>query len=613
MSLEGDARPDELLSGRYRLGDLLGSGGTASVFRAHDTLTGDTVAVKVLHPRLSHDEPAREAFFAEAMAVAGLAHPNIVRVHAVGVHDAGGVELAWIAEDLAAGVSLSEHLEQVHGVSIPQALVIAEGVLWALTVAHESGLVHRDLSPGNVMVDVEPDGAITVDGVRLVDFGLADAAGRTALGSNPLRVPGDTAGELIIGNAHYLSPEQARGEPVDERGDVYQAGAVLYTLLTGQVPYPRSSIDETVRAHASAPPPVPSATRDGVPREVDRIVVKAMATAVRERYQHSSAMLEAVRAAQARYPMAAGAEPAPATAGALASAEPTMTRVLPVATLGDSPLPSEARTVVLSALPPASDDTIPVDPMFSTGRLSPADSGDTTAARRPGPLVPYRPSWGAIAGAAGAIAIIGLLSWGVIAYQLGQDAPPAIADPGPEPTAETSAPPVTSLPTRSPAPTSTATAEPEPVLTPIPDVAGLTLAVATRLLGESGFTRGQVIPRDSIELRDVVLGSEPAPGTSLAPGSGVNLVVASGNNLVPAVAGMSYQQAVQALRAAGFAASPTSVSDVPSGATITGTSPASGASLPLGNAVSITFTVPTPSPTPTAPPTEPPVPPEEPE
>jgi eukaryotic-like serine/threonine-protein kinase len=206
---------DGLVSGRYRLGELLGTGGSASVFTALDIETDTVVALKILHPHLSDPVQTREAFFAEARAAAVLRHPNIVAVLGVGVHDPGEEPLAWIALDLAPGVSLAEHVEKHGALGVDDALTLAAGVLLALEAAHAVGLIHRDISPANVMVDVRPDSKLAVGAVRLLDFGLADAAGRPALGTDLLRssaVHGDTATRPVgvLGSVNYMSPEQHR-------------------------------------------------------------------------------------------------------------------------------------------------------------------------------------------------------------------------------------------------------------------------------------------------------------------------------------------------------------------------------------------------------------------
>ncbi|WP_157416762.1 serine/threonine-protein kinase, partial [Agromyces allii] len=312
-----------LVSGRYRLGELLGSGGSASAFAAVDVETGERVALKVLHPHLSEAPAARDAFLAEARRMQSLRHPNIAGVLDVGVHDGSGDPIAWIALELAGGMSLSEHVERHGPLPVAEALSVADGVLRALEAAHADGLIHRDVSPANVMVAVDAHGRLGADGVRLLDFGLADAAGRAAVGDDILRSetahddarepgPADGGPAGVIGNVAYMSPEQLRGEPVDERGDLYQVGGLLHFALTGRAPFPRTTPGATMRAHLGSPPPVPSVLDSRIPRDVDRIVVRAMLKDPADRFADAAAMRSAVEAA---IPGAVGAAGAAGAAG----------------------------------------------------------------------------------------------------------------------------------------------------------------------------------------------------------------------------------------------------------------------------------------------------------
>ncbi|MGA1836276.1 PASTA domain-containing protein [Herbiconiux sp. 11R-BC] len=332
----GDAREphDGLISGRYALGELLGTGGSASVFAAHDRETGRMVALKILHPHLSRSEATREAFFAEARAAEVLHHPNIGEVLGVGVHDTGDAPQAWIALEHAPGLSLAELVERDGRLPPGEALAVADGVLAALEFAHGAGLIHRDVSPANIMLARDPRGALRPSGVRLVDFGLADAAGRAAIGTDVLRTPdapvggaGDDAGPEaaatarpagVLGNVNYVSPEQARGEPVDERGDIYQLGAVLYFALVGHAPFVRDSARAVMLAHLQAPPPVPSVARPGLQRAIDRIVVKALLKDPDMRFASAADMRTAVRSAATHL----GPVPAAGSAGSGRGAKP---------------------------------------------------------------------------------------------------------------------------------------------------------------------------------------------------------------------------------------------------------------------------------------------------
>lgn len=560
---------DGLISGRYRLGELLGTGGSASVFVAVDTgVTADsdsgTVALKILHPHLSRSEQAREAFFGEARAAAVLRHPNIVAVLGVGVHDADQESLAWIALDLAPGLSLAEHVEKHGALEVGDALTVAAGVLLALDIAHRSGLIHRDVSPANVMVEPAVDGGIRVAGVRLLDFGLADAAGRPVLGADVLRSPpgqGPTREVGVLGSANYMSPEQAQGNTVDERGDIYQLGGVLHFALTGRPPFPRDSTSAVMRAHVQSPPPVPSVLRRGIQRGVDRIVVKAMLKDQASRYQSAAEMGEAI--ADVRLAGNRGDE---------------QTRVL-VADL----------TTVLARSSILASVARPAGTQGSAAQS--AGSRQPRAGRQHG------------LGQAGRW-VAGLLAVGVMAMAW------AMASPGSTQSSvvETSAPPV--------AAGAGPTAEPTPREAPtesvrVPELTSMMLAEARAALEGAGLRLGGISTQDSVRVGDTVLGLMPAPGAWVPVGDTVDLVVASGSNRVPPVAGLPTGEGIAALQSAGFVAVTVSrESGLSPSDTVLSSAPGEGAVHRLGTSVTITVSIspappPSPAPAPTSTPAAP--------
>lgn len=567
-----------LLSGRYSLGDLLGSGGTASVFRARDTLTDDIVAIKILHPAFSESEGAREALFAEAMAVASIDHPNIVRVDAVGVHEAGGVKQAWIAEELAPGVNLGEHLASVGRMPARAALAVADGVLRALETAHAAGLVHRDISPSNIIVDPDGTGMLTPDDVRLVDFGLADVAGRSTLGTSGLLEKmdvdadnasmdpsGDGREVGVVGNVNYLSPEQARGGVVGPQGDLYQLGAVIYTMVTGAVPYPRATPDQTMRAHISAPPPVPSALVRGVPRDVDRLVARSMVKSVDARYPSATVMLADVRRAVAPVQVE------------------NATLLLPAGAVVDE------MTTVLGSVQGGVEEAA----QYSGSAVPSSDSPARRLRRGP------RVTGTAIASVLATVTIVALLVWGVAANQIGRAgaaasasasaSEPVRAEPSP-----TTAPTRALVPTS--APTSTLTPTPTmPAAVSVPTVTGLSVTDASRAITESGLTVAGAVARDAAAVANAVLGTDPEGGLSVAPGTAVTVFVASGSNVVPLTAGMSAVNAAAIVQGAGFSVG--NAATLSMGAQISGTIPTAGSRITVGSIVTLTVAA-TPSPTP---------------
>ena len=551
-----------LISARYRLGELLGTGGSASVFSAVDVRDDTVVALKLLHPHLSGDDAARESLFREARSAAGLRHPNIVAVLDVGVHDDG---VAWIALELAPGVSLAEHVE-LHGVlGSLQTVALAAGVLRGLEAAHAAGLVHRDVSPANIMLSPGADALLTPDDVRLVDFGLADAAGRAALAPRaPESEASAPAGAL--GSVNYVSPEQATGGSVDARGDIYQLGAVLYFALTGRPPFPRASAAETVDAHLSAPPPVPSVAQPRIPRAVDRLVVKAMLKAPGDRFQSAAEMLRAVEA------LTIGVAPRASDTG-----DPR-TLVLPAARVSNS----ERRPRLPESRPPSATVAVPVAATVAGSAASSSFSDDG--------------SWLWKSGIA-LVAVIAIVAW-IVSSATGGSAPQAAVQPSS--TAVVVTPTATAAP-QLPPPTAPTTAV-------VPSVAGGSITDARLAIESAGFVAGAITDENSPSAAGTVLRSSPEQGSSQALGSTVALVVASGLGEVPGIGGLARDAAIAAIQAAGFAAIMSVQEDasVPIG-TILGTDPPAGTAVLLGRTITILVAsspaaaTPTPSPVVTSP------------
>ncbi|QZN86852.1 PASTA domain-containing protein [Cellulomonas sp. C5510] len=552
---------DATLGGRFVIGDLLGVGGSASVYEAEDLQRSDDdgapvrVAVKVLHPHLGADAWTRDAFLAEARAVQGLRHPNVAAVHGSGLHEAGGVTMAWIALDLVPGGSVGDRVAAEGPMTPLAAGAVLDGVLAALEAAHARGLVHRDVSPGNVLL-ARGTGSIRAADVRLVDFGLADAAGRTAAGSDVLRAPVRDGSASVVGNLHFLSPEQAQALPVGPAGDVYQVGALAHLLLTGQPPFPRATAVQVLQAHVTAPPPVPSALVPAA-RPLDRVVTRALAKTPLRRYRDAAEM----RSALAAVLVGLTQPDPPAWTTADATPEVSRTRALPAA--GDL------------AYLAAADGPEPRGPHSAAARV---------------------PTGGVLACVAVAL-VVGLATWGV----LGGDAAPQVAvPPAASPSASAAA---TSAPSTAPVavpPPADATSPPAvaeaPSAVAVPVLVGsLADAQATLLL--AGLVLGGVQDEDSPLAADVVLGQVPAAGSPVAPGTAVDVVVASGANEVPAVAGLTVASATATLEVAGFVVQGDPAAT--SGARVTGTLPGAGAVLRVGSAITVVREEPAPTAAPT--------------
>jgi beta-lactam-binding protein with PASTA domain/predicted Ser/Thr protein kinase len=263
-----DTLIDTLFDGRYKILRKLGAGGMANVYLAEDQELGRRVAIKILNERHANDEQFVERFRREAKNAAGLSHPNIVSIF-----DRGEAEgTYYIAMEYLDGRSLKELITKRGPAPINVAVDYARQILAALRVAHRQGLVHRDIKPHNVLVDGEGR-------IKVTDFGIARA------GPSQMTEEGS-----IIGTAQYLSPEQAQGAPVTPASDLYSVGIVLYELLTGQVPFGGETPVELAMKHLSKVPEPPSHIRPEVPRDLDFVVMRALAKGPAERYQSADEM-----------------------------------------------------------------------------------------------------------------------------------------------------------------------------------------------------------------------------------------------------------------------------------------------------------------------------------
>jgi beta-lactam-binding protein with PASTA domain len=263
-----DERQGTLFAGRYRLERKLGSGGMADVWLAEDTELGRHVAIKILHERYANDEQFVERFRREATHAAGLSHQTIVSIYDRGASNGS----YYIVMEYVEGRTLKELIVSRGPCPVPVAISYTRQILAALRYAHRNGIIHRDIKPHNVIVDREGR-------VKVADFGIARA------GTSQMTEAGS-----IIGTAQYLSPEQARGAPVDESSDLYSTGVVLYELLTGTVPFTGETPVETAMKHLSAPPQPPSELRHEIPDDLDLVVLRALAKEPADRYRTAGEM-----------------------------------------------------------------------------------------------------------------------------------------------------------------------------------------------------------------------------------------------------------------------------------------------------------------------------------
>ena len=269
------------LAGRYEVRSLIGRGGMAEVHLGFDTRLSRVIAIKMLRRDLALDSIFQARFRREAQSAASLNHPNIVAVYDTGeemIEDAQGraISIPFIVMEYVEGHTVKELISDGMPVPINEAIEIVGGVLQALEYSHAAHLVHRDIKPGNIM--------LTNDGkVKVMDFGIA-----RALTDSQATM---TQTNAVVGTAQYLSPEQARGEQVDARSDLYSTGVVLFELLTGRPPFKGDSAVAVAYQHVGQMPPIPSSITADIPDALDRVVMKALAKDRDQRYASADAML----------------------------------------------------------------------------------------------------------------------------------------------------------------------------------------------------------------------------------------------------------------------------------------------------------------------------------
>ncbi|MGW6522365.1 Stk1 family PASTA domain-containing Ser/Thr kinase [Streptomyces sp. NPDC054962] len=263
------------LGGRYELGHVLGRGGMAEVYLAHDTRLGRTVAVKTLRADLARDPSFQARFRREAQSAASLNHPAIVAVYDTGEDYIDGVSIPYIVMEYVDGSTLRELLHSGRKLLPERTLEMTIGILQALEYSHRAGIVHRDIKPANVM--------LTRNGqVKVMDFGIARAMGDSGMTM--------TQTSAVIGTAQYLSPEQAKGEQVDARSDLYSSGCLLYELLTVRPPFVGDSPVAVAYQHVREEPQPPSVFDPEITPEMDAIVLKALVKDPNYRYQSADEM-----------------------------------------------------------------------------------------------------------------------------------------------------------------------------------------------------------------------------------------------------------------------------------------------------------------------------------
>ena len=276
------------LGDRYEVGQVIGRGGMAEVHEGTDTRLGRRVAIKILRSDLARDPQFQDRFRREAQAAAGLNHPNVVAVYDTGEQPVGDTLVPYIVMEYVDGVTLRHMLTNGPRIMPERSLEITAGILAALDYAHRHGIVHRDIKPANIMINTHGD-------AKVMDFGIARAISDA--------VTSVTSASAVMGTAQYLSPEQAKGEVVDARSDIYAAGCVMYELLTGRPPFTGETAVSIAYQHVNELPKAPSQIDSAISTTLDAVVLHALAKLPDNRYQTAAEMRSDVERVMAGLPI----------------------------------------------------------------------------------------------------------------------------------------------------------------------------------------------------------------------------------------------------------------------------------------------------------------------
>jgi beta-lactam-binding protein with PASTA domain/predicted Ser/Thr protein kinase len=556
-----------LLSERYELGEVLGFGGMSEVHRGLDTRLGRDVAVKVLRADLARDPQFQMRFRREAQNAAALNHPAIVAVYDTGEVQGDFGPLPYIVMEYVDGQTLREIVKTTGPMSQQQVLDVMADVCAALDFSHRHQIIHRDVKPANIMIN-------RAGAVKVMDFGIARALGE---GQNV------TQTAAVIGTAQYLSPEQARGEAVDARSDVYAAGCVLYELLTGEPPFTGDSPVAVAYQHVREDPKSPSEVNPAVPPALDAIVLKALSKNPANRYQSAAEMRsDLVRVRGGQSPLA------PAV------------------------LSADERTAMMAA-GPATGPTRRINgrPHQPTAATYAGEYYAEEEPRRTGRVVAI---------VLGVLVVLGLV--GFVAYQLlsGPATPSQIAVPGVVGQSqqdasnqiiaaglrvgnvvqqESAVEQVGKVLNTSPAAGAQVaersnvdlTVGSGPAFVNVPALQGMSVADATALLKSQGLVLGKQTNAPTNDATQVgkVVNSSPGPGVRVKGGSTVDIAVGVQQTAltVPDVTGQDKDDAKKALEAKGFEVDTNTVDGGGQKDTVLSTDPAAGTQAQPGSKVTM--------------------------
>lgn len=525
------------LAGRYEVRSMIGRGGMAQVHLGFDTRLSRVVAIKMLRTDLARDSIFQTRFRREAQAAASLNHPNIVAVYDTGEEDVttpdgSTVSVPYIVMEYVEGHTVRDLLAGGAPVPIDEAVEIISGVLSALEYSHVHGLVHRDIKPGNIMLT-------NTGKIKVMDFGIA-----RALTDSQATM---TQTNAVVGTAQYLSPEQAHGDPVDARSDIYSTGCVLFELLTGQPPFKGDSAVAVAYQHVSEIPPKPSSITSDVPDSIDRVVLKALAKNRDDRYSSAEEMrADLNRAARGALVMAPETD----------SWQAPATQVMSPATM----------TIPAATMPPPA-------PAYDTQTMARIDTLEEE---------PKKKRWPIALLIVVALAMIGGLVWWFatnsaepeveqvpVPTVVGQTQEQAIAtlkEAGLEfaiaSTEASSEIPANSVISSNPeagtivdkGTTVKVVLSSGPADTTVPDVSGLTQQQARDQLKQNGLQVSDVVTVDDpSQEKGRVIKTDPEAGAKISEGESVKLFIASGNVSVPAdLVGRPRDEVLQALQELGL-------------------------------------------------------------
>ncbi|MGE2714335.1 Stk1 family PASTA domain-containing Ser/Thr kinase [Mycolicibacterium litorale] len=545
------------LSDRYELGEILGFGGMSEVHLARDTRLHRDVAIKVLRADLARDPSFYLRFRREAQNAAALNHPAIVAVYDTGEAETPTGPLPYIVMEYVDGVTLRDIVHSEGPMPPKRALEVIADACQALNFSHQHGIIHRDVKPANIMIS-------KTGAVKVMDFGIA----RALADSNSV-----TQTAAVIGTAQYLSPEQARGEKVDARSDVYSLGCVLYEILTGEPPFVGDSPVAVAYQHVREDPIPPSQRHAGISPELDAVVLKALAKNPDNRYQTAAELrADLVRVHSGEAPEAPKVF-TDAERTSMLSAAPHHERTEP---LTHMPRP-EPRLVErnrggsigrwLVAVAVLAVLTVVVAVAINTY------SGGTRAVQVPD-----------VRGELSAEAIAQLQNAGFAVRT--QQEPNSEVPPdhviGTSPEANTEADAGEEI---------TINVSTGPEQRELPDVKSLTYAEAVRKLTDAGFGRfRQQTSPSTPELKDRVMATNPPANQTSAITNEITIIVGSGpqSRTIPEVVGQTVESAQQILTASGFRNSvPAEVDSTEPAGQVIGTSPVAGDNVPVDTLIQL--------------------------